>query len=354
VSDPALFRRFPSLNGKIPFLPLGNFPTRIVRAPGIVGPAVDLWVKRDDESGTIYGGNKVRKLEFLLAEAREKKRTRLVTMGGYGSHHVLATGLYGREAGFDVDAVVFPQPVNDHVRESLLAGAACGIRYHPAASYAGLPWRVLVARLRKGAAWIAPGGSSPTGTLGYVSAGLEIGEQVARGECPAPDVVYVALGSCGTVAGLWLGLAMAGIAARVQAVRVVDRLVTNRSATLRLARATLRRLTRHQAISERADPATLTVEHRQFGDGYGHATDAGGEAIAMAQAAGISLETTYTGKTFAALVADARVGLLDGKCVLFVDTYSSVDLAPLIARSPGPDALPPRLRKLFPQKLLAS
>ncbi|MCU1281713.1 MAG: putative pyridoxal phosphate-dependent deaminase, partial [bacterium] len=70
AAEPALFRAFPSLAARVPWMPLGRFPTPVARVDGLVPPSVELWIKRDDASGEIYGGNKVRKLEFLLAEAK--------------------------------------------------------------------------------------------------------------------------------------------------------------------------------------------------------------------------------------------------------------------------------------------
>jgi len=341
----ALFDALPSLSGRLPHLPLGRFPTRVHRLDGVLPASVELWLKRDDESGAPYGGNKVRKLEFLLGEARARGRRRLVTVGGYGSHHVLATALYGAACGFSVDAVLFPQPVTDRVRENLLALAATGARLFPASSYAGVPLKVVRSRLGRGAHWIAPGGSSPVGTLGWVSAGFELAAQVRAGALPAPDVVYAALGSCGTVAGLWLGLRMARLATRVVGVRVVDRLVAHRRAAIKLAARTERLIARFAEPPPLAEVA-LDVDHRFFGPGYGHSTDEAEQAIAAAAPA-VRLDPTYTGKAFAALLADARAGLLDGKRALFVDTYNSVDLSALIARSPGPPSLPPLLRRLF-------
>jgi 1-aminocyclopropane-1-carboxylate deaminase/D-cysteine desulfhydrase-like pyridoxal-dependent ACC family enzyme len=349
-AQPALFRAFPELAGRIPWLPLGRFPTPVARVVGLTPAAVELWVKRDDESGAAYGGNKVRKLEFLLGEARARGRQRLVTMGGIGSHHVLATAVYGRQAGFAVDAVVFPQPLTAHVREQMLADVAAGATLHPTRGYLGVP--LATTRLRRHAAWIAPGGSSPVGTLGYVSGALELLEQIARGELPPPDVVYVALGSCGTAAGLLLGLGGAPSLPRVDAelvaVRVVDRLVANARATRRVAGGAAALLAAHGVDwFNHSPPGRLRVEHRFFGRGYGRATPAADAAVARAAAVGLRLEPTYTGKAMAALLADADAGLLDGKRVLYLHTFSSVDLAPLIASGPGPAALPPALRRHF-------
>jgi 1-aminocyclopropane-1-carboxylate deaminase/D-cysteine desulfhydrase-like pyridoxal-dependent ACC family enzyme len=342
----ALFAAFPSLRGRVPWRPLGRFPTRVHALPGLADRAVDLWVKRDDESGERYGGNKVRKLEFILAEAEARGVRRLVTVGGYGSHHVLATALYGRACGFAVEAVVFPQPATPHVLETLRAASACGVHFRVAASYAGVAPRLLAARARRGALMVAPGGSSPTGTYGYVAAGLELAAQIRDGVCPRFDDVYVPLGSCGTAAGLWLGLRAAGLPTRVIGVRVVDEVVCNRPRTIRLARAVERRLGLTALPEWRPSRADLVVDGRFFGGGYGVPSAAAQAAVARARSVGLRLETTYTGKTLAALLADAEAGLLAGRKVLFVDTFSSVDLAPLLAAAPPTDTLPRRLARL--------
>jgi 1-aminocyclopropane-1-carboxylate deaminase/D-cysteine desulfhydrase-like pyridoxal-dependent ACC family enzyme len=333
-------------------MPLGHFPTRVERLAGLLPPSVELWVKRDDESGALYGGNKVRKLEFLLAEARARGAHRLVTLGGIGSHHVLATAIYGREAGFAVDAVVFPQPLTDHVREQLLADVAAGATLWPTRGYFGVPFRVWRTRRAPDVAWITSGGSSPIGSLGYVSAGLELLEQIARSELPPPDVVYLALGSCGTAAGLLVGLCGAPSLPRLDAtvvgVRVVDRVVSNARVTRRLAARTASLLAARGAewFNRLALPH-FAVEHRFFGGAYGRATPAADDAVARAAAVGLRLEPTYTGKAMAALLSDAAAGLLDGKRVLFLHTYNSVDLTPFVAAGPGPAALPRSLRRHF-------
>jgi D-cysteine desulfhydrase len=368
---PALFSALPHLSETVPWMALGAFPTPVERVIGLISPSVELWVKRDDQSGgaresgpggggeevaALYGGNKVRKLEFLLAEARASGARRLATVGGIGSHHVLATALYGARAGFEVEAVVFPQPVTDHVREQILADVAAGARLTPTRGLLGVPSAVRRARRASGTAWIAPGGSSVAGTLGYVSAGLELRAQVARGELPAPDVVYAALGSCGTVAGLLVGLGGAGApdgrlptggGPEVVGVRVVDRVVCNARKTLALARATRFRILPPDGKRPISELARLRVEHRFFGGAYGRSTPEADEAVRRASEVGLLLEPTYTGKALAALLADAQAGRLDGKRVLFLHSYSGVDLSPLLARAPAAATLPPLLRRHF-------
>lgn len=343
---PVLFDAFPALQARVPHLPLGRFPTPIERACGILPPAAELWVMREDRCGAKYGGNKVRKLEFLLGAARESGAKRLVTLGGYGSHHVLATAIYGAANGFRVDAVVFPQPITPHVLQTIRAAAAANCHYHAAAGYPGIVPRVLALRMRRDSFWVAPGGSSPLGTLGWVSAGLELAAQIKAGQCPTPDAIYVALGSSGTAAGLLLGLRLASVQSRIIGVRVVDAIVCNRFALLHLARQTARYIAARIGRPVKFDPGEVTVDSRFFGGAYGRATTEGERALAAANTAGIRLETTYTGKTFAAVLADAQAGRLDGKRALFVDTFNSVDLSGLSGAGEGRE-LPPRLSRLF-------
>jgi 1-aminocyclopropane-1-carboxylate deaminase/D-cysteine desulfhydrase-like pyridoxal-dependent ACC family enzyme len=359
ASEPALFRAFPALAGRVPWMALGRFPTPVTRVEGLLPPSVELWVKRDDLSGSVYGGNKVRKLEFLLADAKAHGARRLLTLGAIGSHHVLATAIYGRQAGFAVDAIVFPQPLTAHVKEQMLADVAAGATLLPTSGYLGVPWRVWRSRRGDDVAWISSGGSSPIGSLGYVSAGLELLEQIARDELPRPDIIYVALGSCGTAAGLLVGLAGAPslprLDARVVAVRVVDRVVSNARVTRGLAARTAQLLAaRGEHWFDQSSPPPFVVEHGYFGGAYGRATPASDDAVARAAGAGILLEPTYTGKAMAALLADAATGALDGKRVLFVDTYSSIDLAPLLAGGPGASGLPRALQRHFDAGVLAA
>jgi 1-aminocyclopropane-1-carboxylate deaminase/D-cysteine desulfhydrase-like pyridoxal-dependent ACC family enzyme len=337
--EPSLFKKYPRLRESVPYLPLGRFPTRVHRVDGLLPPSVELWVKRDDESGTLYGGNKVRKLEFLLAEAKEEGATRLATLGAIGSHHVLATAIYGRSQGLEVEAVVFPQPLNDHVREQMLADVATGAQLRATGSYLGVPLAVMRARKPENTAWIAPGGSSATGSLGYVSAACELEEQIERGELPRPDVIYVALGSCGTVAGLLCGL-RGHDEMEVVGVRVVDRAVCNARVVKRLLKQVDARVGIEGALPR------WRVAHDFFGGKYGRGTKESDEAVARAAEVGLHLEPTYTGKTFAALLGDAK--RLEGKRVLYWHTYNGVDLAPLLQSGPGVSALPPRLRRYFP------
>ena len=341
---PALFRALPRAAEHFAWLPLGRFPTRVERVDGLLPSSVELWVKREDESAAAYGGNKVRKLEFLLGEARARGCGRVVTFGGTGSHHVAATAIHARRSGFEVEAILVPQPLDAHVRELVLAEQAAGAQLHGVRSYL----EVLPARLRAraaGTAWLAGGGSSPIGTLGWVSGGLELSAQVAGGRAAATRLVYAALGSCGTVAGLWWGL-RGPRPPELVAVRVVGGPACGETATRVLARRVARLL---DGVGELppGEPPRLRVETRFLGAGYGHPSAASQAATAIAAQHGLRLDPIYTGKVLAAILDDARAGRLDGKRVVLLHSFSGVDLLPLVARAPGPAVLPARLRALF-------
>src|ERR1700755_692199 len=108
-------------------LALGRYPTPVEPIPSLSNARADLWIKRDDLTHPVYGGNKVRKLEHLLAAVPSSRRggpPRIVTMGAVGSHHVLATAYFGAQSNMTVEAVLFPQPSTAHVVEVLRADLA--------------------------------------------------------------------------------------------------------------------------------------------------------------------------------------------------------------------------------------
>ena len=110
-----------------PRISLGAFPTPVSRVEALSRPGATLWVKRDDLSSAIYGGNKVRKLELLLGAARAAGRSKLLTIGAVGSHQVVATAIYGKLHGFEVEAILVPQPSSPHARLNLSVALAHGL-----------------------------------------------------------------------------------------------------------------------------------------------------------------------------------------------------------------------------------
>ena len=322
-------------------LPLGRFPTPVRRVDALSNGRSTLWVKHDDATHEVYGGNKVRKLEWLLAEAKERGSTRVVTVGAAGSHHVLATTYFGKRAGIAVEAVLVPQPKTEHVLEVLRAGIGLGLKAFPVGSWGAAPW-ALARRVARGARLITVGGSSVTGTMGYVRAARELAAQVRRGELPEPDVCVVALGSGGTAGGLAAGFEAEGMGTRVVGVCVSTPPWVLEWTALRLAKASARRagIAVKEPIRRR-----LAMDLRFLGEGYGFVTEAGDEATVVAkEGAGLTLDPTYTAKAFASALWHVRARRAPN--VLYWHTLSSAPMAPLLAGAPTEDELDARLRAL--------
>jgi D-cysteine desulfhydrase len=337
----------------VPRLPLTRLPTavesleRFGRAAGIAPP----WIKRDDRTGVLYGGNKPRKLELLLGAARARGRRWVLTFGGIGTHHGIATAVAAGAAGLATSLVLVPQPVTPHVQHTLLMLHALGADLHLASGTPGAVRQGLVLLAggwlrRDPPALIPTGGTSRLGALGYLNAGLELSEQVAAGMLPEPAAIFVALGSGGTVAGLLAGLRLGGLSSRVVAVLATDILPPSHGSLLRLARACLAHWAPDARITLSADD--LVIEPGFIGAGYGAPTpeaDAAGRMLVEAE--GIPLETTYTAKCLAALMRHAATEAFRGRPLLFWNTFSSIEPARAPASVPPPDALPPPFRRFF-------
>lgn len=317
-----LFEVCPKLD--LPWVELADLPTPVERLD--LDEGVELYVKRDDLSAEKYGGNKLRTLEPIFGLARAQGAERIFATGAYGSNHALATILHGPRAGLRVGALLFPQPRSTYAaanfRVSLAHGDVRLLRH-----WSTLPWGMWKAQ-RDGFV-MPPGGATTRGTMGYVSAALELAMQVAAGELPAPRTIVLPVGSTCTSAGLLVGFHLAarrGIGfdtpPRLVAARATPWPVTSAGRIVSLALRSARRLATRvgaPAPERSALAAALRVDGRYLGRGYGHATEAGYAATDRLQAIGdISLDTTYSAKAAAAFLDLARSGA-DGP-ILFWST----------------------------------
>jgi 1-aminocyclopropane-1-carboxylate deaminase/D-cysteine desulfhydrase-like pyridoxal-dependent ACC family enzyme len=321
-------------------IPLGNYPTPVERIEPEDGRS--LWVKRDDQTNATYGGNKVRKLERLLSDARRKKARRIVTVGAVGSHHVLATAIFAREIHVPVEAVLVAQPATPHVVEILRADLALGVRVLPASSYPHAALRV-AERIARGAYCIPVGGSSLLGALAYVDAARELAAQVRAGAMPEPDTLVVPLGSGGTAAGLAAGLALEGLKTALVAVTVSE----PASWVARRARMLAKAAAKHEAkrLGRPVPEIRMDIDARYLGPGYGHATEAGRRALELGRSAGLTLDLTYTAKTFAAALD--RLEHRPDETLLYWHTLSSSPMGPWLANAPEESELEPAMRSLL-------
>ncbi len=337
-----LFRKFPALAARLPHVPLGLFPTPVEKVDPL-GSALGLdrfYMKRDDLSGVVYGGNKVRMLEFLLGGALRANAKEVVTVGYAGSNHALALAIYANGLNLKCSSYLLPQANAHYVRRNLLACHYHHARLHACGNYLSLGWGLLGGLIRATVqngtlpSFIGPGGSSPLGIAGYINAAFELKEQIDAGLLPEPDRIYVPLGSMGTTIGLMLGLKIAGVRSRVIAVRVLEEILASPWLLRRRYRAT-------SAFLHRLDPSfpkldypreSLEIRNDCLGDGYAQFTAKDVEsARLMREHGGIIMNGTYSAKAFSALVDDARKGVVKDKTILFWNTYNSRDLSSLAA-----------------------
>lgn len=339
-----LFEAYPRLAQACPYIPLGNFPTPVHSLPRL-GAALglsQLYIKRDDLSGEVYGGNKVRKLEFILGAALKRQAQDVVTFGYAGSNHALATAIYSQQVGLRAASMLLPQTTAAYVRHNLLRSWLAGATLHQQTTVPRLAlatgrhylerwWRT-----GRFPFYIPPGGSSSQGLIGFVNAAWELQHQITVGELPRPDVIYVPAGTTGIMTGLLVGLRALGLSTQVVGVQVAD----GQYASVRVVHHLGRRLNRLLRTYDPSFPDLTATLARQpvdvrpgfFGPGYARYTPEGVAAVRqMAEWEGIQLEGTYTGKTLAALLADARAGRLAGRTVLFWNTYNSRDLTAAVA-----------------------
>ncbi len=261
----------------------GPTPVRELR-PG-------LWLKDDGAFGDGgWGGNKVRKLEYLLAAAPRKA---VLTFGGRATNWGLATALYGAAQGQRVVLVLVEQPMSPHAVEQFERIRRSGARVVLVKGKAGAAARLPGLWLHYRRPWILPaGGSTPLGAVGYVRAGLEIGAQVRAGALPEPDRLVCAVGTGGTAAGLVVGLQAAGLRTRVHGVIVNDRLRLDADRIAVLAQRCARLLRKHGADLGRLDlgEEAFDLTRDYLGAGYGHPLEGAPEGY----------DPVYTAKAMAA------------------------------------------------------
>ncbi|NNL54286.1 MAG: pyridoxal-phosphate dependent enzyme [Woeseia sp.] len=343
---------YPALREALPTVRLTDLPTpvRSVSLAHASGTRTVL-IKEDNLSAGLYGGNKVRKLEYLLARAILRKRKTIATFGAVGSHHALATTLYARQLNLHTIAFLSHQSRTRDIAATLSTHLAAETEL---VSYGGsYAERIATLRqhLRGRRAMIIPaGGSSWLGNVAFMDAAFEFAAQVSRGECPLPDRVYIATGTMGTAVGLALGFALCKLPTEVHAIRITPSSITDETLLRRLATKTAYMLHRldNNIPDTLARNIKLTLRHEFFGSGYAHSNADTERAIALAERdLGMTLEATYTGKAMAALLHDIGVASNRGMTPLFWQSYHAAALPVVASERVSKDALPRDFLRYF-------
>lgn len=350
--DRPLFSYWPSLRRAAPFASLADLPTPVERLETLerkISSRGPLFIKRDDISSSVYGGNKVRTLEALFGLASARGARRIFSTGAFGSNHALATVLHAPRAGLIPGVLLFPQPRSFPALENLRLTVSYAREFLSLPHFVAFPFGM--ARLSRRQRHsdppgfvMVPGGATPEGALGYVSAALELGLQVQGGLLPAPRAIVVGVGSTCTTAGLLVGLELAvrlgvgfardrGALPFVVAVRVTPWPITARFRIVGLAVRTAALLEKLSGDTRaRCDARTLAarlrVDGRFLGRGYGWPTPEGMRAQSLFAELGlVALDTTYTAKAAAGFLALARE---EPGPLLYWSTKSTVPLPPLV------------------------
>lgn len=333
--DRPLFVRYPQLEGVLPWRGLAELPTPVEPLAGLP----HAWIKRDDLTHSVYGGNKVRKLEFVGAEMMSRGARRAYTFGATGTNAGVAAAMICRELGIALTVLTFDQPDSPTVRanQQLMRQLGARLVHCQTLLRTALAFYLHPARLSSDAYFLFAGCSNPVGLFGYVNAALELAEQVQRGVCPSPGTIVVPVGSNGTLAGLAVGLALAGLEVRLVGVRVANSHLgpiptCTQAEVQKMVDGCVRFLKQHVPSLSELRVAAPALEERYFGDGYGVPTSAGVAAVARFAEWGIPLEATYTGKAAAAfldLLPDAS------RPVLLWNTFNSRPTLALLAGDGG-------------------
>ncbi|NVM01584.1 MAG: pyridoxal-phosphate dependent enzyme [Candidatus Helarchaeota archaeon] len=351
MKKPFLFEVYPDLENSIAWLPLIN-KTKVhkLKALGEYLGTNDLWIKRDDQTTEIYGGNKPRKLEFLFADAKKKNKDPVITIGGLGSNHCLATSIFGQQLGFKVVLILFNQPLTSDVQKKLLL-----FQYFKTEMLHEEIIKKDQGLLKRypNSYFITGGGSDQIGIIGFVNAAFELKNQVEQGEMPLPKYVFLALGSGGTLAGLEIGIKLANINTKVIGVRVIDKSTTSSALVKSLFKKTLKNL---KIFSDKIPDIQIQksiIIDDFYGGEYGKVTKEGLKALQlMEKYENIELDTTYTAKTFAAMINFIKKENFK-KPILFWNTYNSVDLSQFVKKLKFEDykSLPKDFHPFFKKRL---
>jgi D-cysteine desulfhydrase family pyridoxal phosphate-dependent enzyme len=269
-----------------------------------------LWMKRDDLTGLAGGGNKARKLEFLVADALAQGCNTLITSGALQSNHVRMTAAAAARHGMACHGVIYGPPP-ERTQGNLVLDDLLGLAAHVVAHRDDVPDRIARVTDRLSSSGAAPyvipgGGSSAVGAQGYVVAADEI-----RAAFDTAPLLVCPVGTAGTYAGLVVGCGgyadVMGV--DVNAVPGIEGQIAELVATT-------------ASVAGRAAPrGSVTLDPGQP-EPYGQPTALTMDALRLvATTEGIALDPVYTGRAMAALIAAARTGSLDSnRPIVFVHT----------------------------------
>ncbi len=313
------FPRLAYIGEPSPLRPLPRLRAAIESGP-------ELWIKRDDELGPGLGGNKGRKLAYLLAEAQQQGKDKVVTYGGLQSNHARMTAAACAELGLEAHLYYFqrrPQPLEGNLLLNQLLGARMHFIPFGESDEATMTLESTIRLVRlisffltgPGAYFIPGGGHNVTGGLGYVEAAVEIQEQVQTLGLPLETITIVtAAGTGGTLAGLMAGLALLDSPMRVLGIDIGKLWKAFPASISRLANHLVADLGGRASFTPETVPL---IENDYVGPGYAQVHPPAWAAMRlMAQNEGVILDPVYTGKALAGMLDLVTKGCFAGDEIL--------------------------------------
>ena len=321
---------------RFPRVRLGHWPTPLEPMDNLTkllgGPK--LWIKRDDCTGLATGGNKTRKLEWLMGDARQKGADTVITQGAVQSNHCRQTAAAAAKLGMKCEIILEHRVKTDDVdyleNGNVLLDKLFDAKIHHAAGGSDMNAEMekLAEKMRAGTnaqPYVIPGGgSNPVGALGYVSCAMETVQQ-ANDIGLKIDWIVHATGSTGTQAGIVAGLAAINSDIKVLGISVRQPKDVQEAAVYKLTAATADYIGVKGGVAKEA----VMANGDYVGGGYGVPTDGMVEAVTLtARHEGILLDPVYSGKGMAGLIDLVRKGktFKPGENVVFVHTGGAVGL----------------------------
>ncbi|MFX0045746.1 MAG: 1-aminocyclopropane-1-carboxylate deaminase/D-cysteine desulfhydrase [Candidatus Hermodarchaeota archaeon] len=299
----------------LPRIRMANLPTPMEPMKNLANSLnlKDLWIKRDDLTGVAFGGNKIRKLEYVIADAKEKGTDTLVTVGAVQSNHCRQTAAMAARAGLRCILLLAGEEPEEYAGNLLLDKLfGAEVKFFPDASFEDLTDRMAavletLTELGLQPYGIPPGAFMPVGTIGYVNAMVEL-----RTQCEEtgffPERIITAAGTGGTLAGMYIGAKMAELEADIVGVSVA---CDAKETEERVREMVSRTLEDYPALTDPFYPPVM-IDERFVGEGYGILDDGVRSAVQMfAKTEGVLLDHVYTGKAGLALIRMALAGEIE-------------------------------------------
>lgn len=331
ITDLPLFARYPILKQQLKPQSFACLPTP-VKALSDLGP--NAWIKQDDLTHPDYGGNKIRKLDFVLADIKAKHKKHVITFGATGTNAGVATAMMCFRNNLKCTVYLFEQPLTQTVKDNIALmrfyGAElifCGSLLKTVLSFYSSRYR-----LSRTSYFLWAGCSNSVATFAYINAAFELKQQIEQGQLPEPEHIFVPVGSCSTLAGLTLGAKLSGLNSKIIGIRVAPAYLgpfpaCTEGEVNKVIRQAARQMQQWGIKAEELNlPAPCHFSDNFYGEGYGVASEASQSAIDIFKAQGITLENTYTAKAAAAFLQQLnKEDQYNAKPQLFWQTFNSAN-----------------------------